>query len=323
MSFSLQEQEARTALLRQRARGGTQESHLPKKEDPDGSPPKPTADIFTEEGNINFFKDLEKGAGHSATNKEHQEEERNEKEKYEKQIGLLKYLGQDTVELNKGKEWYQDSSQSVTKLLANKEGEEEVGLKNKQRIDPINDIIKYSKKAPSSENKSNFSPVVVSEPLVIKKPSEKEVRKLRKMLEKKQKKDEKRKLRRLKKEKKKEKRKQERKECKSKKKSRDSSDEDGREKKKRNFQSSSDSSDDEDRKSSNEMLRKMRAERLAREAAEKKRTLELLCGPREKKADTQIPQKYNSQFNPQLARQNKIEAAQNANYYGRSSNFHH
>ena len=135
-----------------------------------------TANIYTKDGNINFFKDLESGQGTtgSLTNKEHEAEERAEKEKYEKQIGLLTYLGQDTLELNKTKAWYNTETECVSSLWTKSDRAAtsvagssvpdtdsdkallqtdvtedndpnfEVGLKNKKHLDPLNDIIKYT-----------------------------------------------------------------------------------------------------------------------------------------------------------------------------------
>lgn len=136
-----------------------------------------SADIYTEAGNINFFKDLETGKGIAGgqTNKDHEAEERAEKEKYEKQIGLLTYLGQDSLEANKSKAWYVDDNKCVSALWApaskrtgelhppehttdssdpieelndtiqhERDKDVEVGLKYKKFHDPLNDIIKYT-----------------------------------------------------------------------------------------------------------------------------------------------------------------------------------
>lgn len=193
----LAEQEARTALLRQRARAGRSDNDEEQTEStaenaPDGEqhkdesykqrPPEKdssrkaldafsrvqqtsatTADIYTKEGNINFFKDLEAGGPGttgSLTNKEHEADEKAEKEKYEKQIGLLTYLGQDSLEASKSKAWYNDEAKCVSAMWSKaaerdggaeeeKEGGKsteslEVGLKYKKSQDPLNDVIKYT-----------------------------------------------------------------------------------------------------------------------------------------------------------------------------------
>ncbi|GFV61875.1 cir_N domain-containing protein [Trichonephila clavipes] len=80
--IQLAEQEARTALLRKKAKG-----ELTKEEE------------FGTKEHLNFFKDIESVGGfNGGTNKEHDEEEKAIKEKFEKNIGLLTYLGQSELE---------------------------------------------------------------------------------------------------------------------------------------------------------------------------------------------------------------------------------
>lgn len=47
---------------------------------------------------INFFAEAEAGIKDKASNEEHEREKREEKEAYEKKIGLLTYIGQSAVE---------------------------------------------------------------------------------------------------------------------------------------------------------------------------------------------------------------------------------
>ena len=54
---------------------------------------------------VNLFEDLEGGETTATTNKDHEEEKKREKEEYEKKIGLLTYLGQDSQELTGQKTW--------------------------------------------------------------------------------------------------------------------------------------------------------------------------------------------------------------------------
>lgn len=90
-----QEKEARTNLLREKARSvydGRDSSEKP---------------IDKSQGHINFFEDLEKGDDQLVkANKEYEKEKKDEIEKYEKQIGYLTYLGQDTNEITGNVSWY-------------------------------------------------------------------------------------------------------------------------------------------------------------------------------------------------------------------------
>lgn len=105
---------------------------------------------------INFFSDLEHAV--KTTNKEHDIEVKEKKEEYEKKIGYLTYLGQDTNEALGKKNWYEvppsasrssDIKDTYDKLvLKDKDGKPkqkeldikngEVSYKSKQRLDPIN-----------------------------------------------------------------------------------------------------------------------------------------------------------------------------------------
>ncbi|KAG7176315.1 Leukocyte receptor cluster member 1-like [Homarus americanus] len=111
----------------------------------------PEADIYTSDGNINFFKDLEDGKQTGASNKEHEEEKKAEQEKYEKSIGYLTYLGQDSVESKGGKAWYELDTGKITQKDDAGSEFQEVGLKSKNRMDPINDIIKYAGLKPAKK----------------------------------------------------------------------------------------------------------------------------------------------------------------------------
>lgn len=110
------------------------------------------------------------------TNKDHDKEQKDKKEEYEKKIGYLTYLGQDTNEALKKKNWYEVSPSSrfsqssgikdtyeklvlkdqdgkpKTKELDVKDGE--LDWKAKQRHDPLNNFKKYCAKKIESKRKS-------------------------------------------------------------------------------------------------------------------------------------------------------------------------
>lgn len=70
---------------------------------------------------------------------EYEKEKKEEKEKYEKQIGYLTYLGQDTNEATGKKNWYEE----LPKRLTDTEKDVEVETKKKTLCDPMLDIKKY------------------------------------------------------------------------------------------------------------------------------------------------------------------------------------
>lgn len=79
-------------------------------------------------------------------------------------------------------------------------------------------------------------------------------------------------------------------------------------KKRRHHSSDSDSEDDDKRAEKEALAQRLRLERLERERKERLRTQLLLQGPSQPKADAATlanQQRYNSQFNPHIARQNQ------------------
>lgn len=89
---------------------------------------------------VNFFADLEDGKiDYNKPNAEHEKEKKEEKEKYEKQIGYLTYLGQDTNEATGRKNWYNE----LPKRLTDTDKDIEIEVKKKALNDPISDIKKY------------------------------------------------------------------------------------------------------------------------------------------------------------------------------------
>ncbi|OAD62881.1 Leukocyte receptor cluster member 1 [Eufriesea mexicana] len=89
---------------------------------------------------VNFFAELEQGKlDYNKPNVEHEKEKKEEREKYEKKIGYLTYLGQDTNEATGKKNWYEE----LPERLRNREKNVEVQAKKKTLDDPIRDIKKY------------------------------------------------------------------------------------------------------------------------------------------------------------------------------------
>ena len=139
--IALAEQEARTDFLREKAK--TRQLEGSKTEALPGSSQNTIAVIQQPTGHINFFKDEEEGMKYGA-NEEYQAEKKAEKEKYEKNIGLLTYLGQSAVESQQSKPWYfkvpdkkrkTDDDKSVK--TSKKIYQEECDQKRKFDLDPM------------------------------------------------------------------------------------------------------------------------------------------------------------------------------------------
>lgn len=93
----LAQQEARTEFLRKKAR---HQNSLPElKAAKAGAPSSGPVDLFREL--------LEEGKGVIRGNKEYEEEKRQEKERQEKALGILTYLGQSAAEAQTQPPWYQ------------------------------------------------------------------------------------------------------------------------------------------------------------------------------------------------------------------------
>ncbi|XP_010615259.1 leukocyte receptor cluster member 1 isoform X2 [Fukomys damarensis] len=117
---------ARTELLRKKARQQNCPPVLGAAEA--GAPASHPVDLFREL--------LEEGKGVTRGNKEHEEEKRQEKERQEKALGILTYLGQSAAEAQTQPPWYQ---------LPPKRGAPEPGPeeKIKSRLDPLCEMQKH------------------------------------------------------------------------------------------------------------------------------------------------------------------------------------
>nr|XP_012330067.1 leukocyte receptor cluster member 1 [Aotus nancymaae] len=139
----LAQQEARTELLRKKAR---HQNSLPELEAAEvGAPSSGPVDLFREL--------LEEGKGLIRGNKEHEEEKRQEKERQEKALGILTYLGQSAAEAQTQPPWYQ---------LPPERGGPRPGPapdeKIKSRLDPLREMQKHlGKKRRHSNDEGNHS----------------------------------------------------------------------------------------------------------------------------------------------------------------------
>lgn len=266
---NLAEQEARLNFLRQKA------GHHHK-----GKPVESKASTSEKFEHINFFSDLEEGiVAHSGVNKDHEQEKKEEREKYEKQIGYLTYLGQNTVEATGQVSWYNKVPERSSD--GNCEPSVEASAKSKQLIDPLNDIrraLNMAKDEMKHEKKQSSSIGSKSRDRSISTDDDKDCKK--------------HKLKSLKKKPRK----------KSKKRKKDSDTDES--------SSDTDASESEDSETDRKRkvnLDELRAERLQREEKEKLRAAQVLAklrGETVPEPKLVIQQKYNSQFNPHLAKQN-------------------
>ncbi|GBP35012.1 Leukocyte receptor cluster member 1 [Eumeta japonica] len=217
---------------------------------------------------INFFSDLEHTT--KSINKDHDKEAKTKKEEYEKQIGYLTYLGQDTNEALGKKNWYEvlpessrysrsneikdtynklilRDSDGKTKINDSDIKDGEIEWKMKQRLDPLNSFREFLPKKLTSEIDKN------------KLTNNSHITKM----------------------------------------------------KAKNLKDKVKNKYCNDKHNKNEKIQKLREERLKRELKEKEKTKLFLAGlnglPSSAACKIQTPvviPKYNSQFNPKLARQN-------------------
>lgn len=259
------ENEAKLSILRAKVIGLIKEPNEPQNAIKES--------IQIQDVHVNLFSNLEEGEIVSEKkNSEHELEKKTEQEKYEKQIGYLTYLGQDTNEALKKQDWYA-TMPSRTK----DHNIEEIDYRTKLSNDPLQVMEKFVGKS------TMFSPT-----LNIEKP--KMPSKYESVLKGLLKKDKKRS--------------REEKSHKSKKHKR-------RKKHKKESKQSSNDDDDVEQQMKLKQLKILREERIKREQKEKLRAENLLREVRDGPqivakpiATSKVKQKYNSQFNPDIARQN-------------------
>lgn len=302
--FFPQDYEARINLLRKRT------NQAPETETSESITKNEAGEIVSSVGHVDLFADHEDKQNKI---KPMDEEKRVEQEKYEKQIGYLTYLGQDTHESLGTQSWYNAPRQKQTQNESTESGEKvEIGLKTKHLNDPMFQFLKKpftvdTKKISEKKELPNISPTAnnlhgISIELDVSRKRKRSV-----SPETKHKKSKSRKKSKDKKEKKKKHKKEKRKRKHS---------PSGNSNK-----SHSDSESEQLKQHKMQNLQKLREERLQRERQEQNRTKDFLRNkfpallpPEEvKKPDESInteprvplmKQKYNSQFNPYLAKQN-------------------
>merc|ERR1712012_1182017 len=99
--------------------------------------------IIGTSGHVNFFQQLENGEGGDVrTNKEHEEGKKKEQEEYEKKVGYLTYLGQDTEELTGEQVWWKKLPKNRNDTFEECLTQASVGQKQKDFLDPLCDIKK-------------------------------------------------------------------------------------------------------------------------------------------------------------------------------------
>ncbi|XP_072013302.1 leukocyte receptor cluster member 1 homolog [Amphiura filiformis] len=291
----LAEQEARTNLLRARAKGRQvqsghgNDSMLTGEESNTQDDSKALVSVEDDLiQNVNFFREAEEGKSTGGVNKEHEEEKKAEQEKYEKSIGLLTYLGQSAVESQTAKPWYLTTNK---KTDPEEEDDKTKDLKRKSRLDPMHSMNKYlnikrhkddpDKKHQKTSSRSFTKPTThrtsTSSKLQYVEPTKPKHHKEHKKS--KHKKDHKHKK---------------------------------HSHKEKSCHKSKDRHEVKVAASNGPSIEQLRAERLRREATEKAKTERLLSGKKDtdhgesKRTITEAPDgRYNSQFHPELARRHR------------------
>ncbi|XP_039970763.1 leukocyte receptor cluster member 1 homolog [Bactrocera neohumeralis] len=273
----LAESEARINFLRKKSGSTTTEGFTTE-----NKPSTPSGSNIVNQ-HVDLFSDYKSHI--KKTNKALEDEKKQEQEKYEKQIGYLTYLGQDTNEALKLRSWYEIAPKRT------EVGDSDIiekDVKNKQSQDPLTLINALLPKVEQKKVVTDFKQRSREDTS----PPSKNIKKLESITEKytytKHKKSKKHKKHKHKKEKLKD--------------------------RKRSKYEDNEGDMEEIQRIKREKLEKMRKERLIREANERARQEALLAPikPVQEFDNTnsmphqRIVQKYNSQFNPEIAKQNMI-----------------
>lgn len=248
---------------------------------------------------INLFQDFKNHV--STTNKNHEKEKKEEQEKYEKQIGYLTYLGQDTNEALKLKSWYELAPKRLIEKKYSAIYEKD--LKNKVNQDPltlIRALLPGESSKLKSQNSGDQKPITqevnkISEISKYESFGLKDILKEPKSTSKQSKKH--RKEHKSKEHKRIKKHKKKRSKC----------------MKRKRLQEELEA-EEEYRAKKAAKLAELRKERLQREAVERERRENLLAPKKsvieptiaEDMPGPRIVQRYNSQFNPEIAKQNML-----------------
>jgi len=331
----LAEREARVRLLRERARGrieGIQDNEAveavvgplpPEQALSEVTSDMVTSDVTEASGHINFFQDAEKGEDKVTTNAEHEAEKKKEQEEYEKKVGYLIKLGQDTEELDGGTAWWKKAAgtrllePTPSQLKATATGSlAAVRAKQTEFLDPLNSVRKYlGCEGVRLTMKSHQKMMEEKEKKALDFDDVKDIRKVEKKHKKKERKRSRsrsrgRKRKRSRSRESSHKKKKSKKGKKSKKKKRRRSTSSSRS----GSESSSDSDSAEKKAIAKRNLEKLRRERLERERAERQKADRLVFGEceddkkkKKEEEEKEKKQRYSSQFNPDLAKQNKLD----------------
>lgn len=337
--IKLADQEARTSYLRRKAkerRLETEETILKLEKDTDDcqdvtpniynlTSQSTLTSVTASSGHVNFFQELEDGEVATTSNKDREEEEKKEKEQYEKKIGLLTYLGQDSQELTGEKSWWQTLPKDRN-VKAEVREETLQQQKHRDLLDPLNSVRKYfgckgvqnianhSRNKDEGESKKNKKKKKDSSSTSSEENETYHNKRKKKRTKIKDMKHDDREKRRSKKGKKSHKIKSKKRKRSSTKRhgsSRDSDSSDqANDKKKKIYIHSTKMKEEEKRLK----IEKLRRERLEREKKEKSRKNALLYGIKDESVNKELEnkssdRKYNSQFNPQYAKQNKLDAS--------------